>query len=81
MRKSPDAVPRGRGFGDRVGEVLQHEQHASAAVVHLMGEFARCIKRIDIHNDIAADQRTKHNGGIGHDIGHHNRNAITFLQA
>ena len=52
-----------------------------AAVVKLMFQFARGIKRIDVHDNHASAQDTKQRHRILQQIRHHQRDTVAFLQA
>ncbi len=66
---------------DRIGEILDADDHFGAGVVQLVLEFARRVQRIDVHHRAARAQRAEQAYRILQDVGHHQCHARALLAA
>ena len=64
----------------RVGKIFQHDDGACAAVVKLVFQFARGVKRVGVHYHQACFQDAKHGDGVLQQVGHHHGNALAARQ-
>jgi hypothetical protein len=64
-----------------MGEIFENEEDPRPGIVQLRRQFARRVERIDVDDDIAAEKDSEHDGRIGHDVRHHDGDAVAFLQA
>ncbi|CAM2152554.1 hypothetical protein PT2222_280121 [Paraburkholderia tropica] len=60
---------------ERVGEVLEDDDRFGAAVLELMLELARRVKRIDVHDHVARAQDRGERDRILQHVGHHDGDA------
>ena len=65
----------------RMREVFDHDDHLGAAVVELMLELSRRVKRIDIDDGTSHPEDAEQAYRILQDVGHHQRDARSLGQA
>ena len=70
----------GHHFGQRVGEVFQHQDGGGAAVFQLVLQFARGIERVYVHHDAAGLQNAEYGHGGLQQVGQHHGHARAFFQ-
>ena len=68
-------------FGDAAGEVLRQHDTAHAAVVELMLQLARGVKRVDVHRHHPRQHTAVEANGELQDVRHHQREAVAGLVA
>ena len=68
-------------FFERNRKVFEDDNRDRTAVVQLVLQFARRVQRIHIDNHEARAQHGENGHGILQDIGHHQRDAVSSLQA